>query len=412
MSKKKHTILVVDDEEDFRFILRDHFEDRGYEVAEAADGVEALEVFDSRPVDLVLTDIRMPRMSGEELIVELRRKRPFLPIIGVTGHADLSGRLSLLDQGAYYYLDKPLPHWPIVDRLIDNAIRLHHHEEELERKRAKEIDIARLLRGHVLESTRTQLPPAGDGETRAIELDIRLWYVESDRPAGDYAEWFKRNEHEIVFYLADASGHDDLLSSFVSCLASLVIHRAHHGATPEVDALILELDQALGELRQAGALGQERYLTFFLGILDLTTGEMRYINAGHPDAFVLRNRGGKIRSERLASNSRPVGFLFGQPPEIGRTRLAPDEVLFAYTDGASDLFENGAAGVDLLAAEVERLAAVPEVDPAKDPAAKGSAAARLVHGVAELLEEKAGSKGFPDDTTLLALAVQNASGTA
>ena len=406
MTPTSYSILVVDDEEDFRTVLRDHFEGRGHAVAEAADGVAALELFSAGPrrFDLVITDIRMPRMSGEDLIARLRALRRHLPIIGVTGHADLSGKLAFLDNGAYYDLDKPLPQWPIVDRLVDNAIRLHRYEEQVEAMRLKEFEIARLLRAYIMREASRQDLLSGAGAERTIDLEIEMHYIENERPGGDYVEWFRRGDREIVFYVADASGHDDLLSCFMTCLASMVLHRSHHASTPKVDEMIATLDAALSALRDVDALGHERYLTFFIGSIDLVTGELLYVNAGHPEAILLRPAGGGP-TRRLESNSRPVGFLFDAPPEMGRVLLDPGDLLFVYTDGATDLLEHtapsggiggvrtaaGASGVDQLAAEVERWLAWPPRE--------------IVARVARHLGERAGAAGFPDDTTLLALKV-------
>jgi len=222
-----------------------------------------------------------------------------------------------------------------------------------------------------------------------IELDIRMQYIEHDRPGGDYVEYFKRNGREIVFYVADASGHADLLSCFMTCLASMVLHRSHHMACPTVDEIILTIDGALSELREAGALGHERYLTFFIGAVDLKTGELTYVNAGHPEAFLLRD--GR-EAMRLESNSRPVGFLFGTKPEVGRVCLMPGDLLFVYTDGASDLLElAGGGGVERLAELVEGL--------------RDESAQTVVDAVTRHLHEQAREAGFPDDTTLLAVKV-------
>ena len=396
LTERSHSILVVDDEEDFRIVLRDHFEDLGYTVAEAADGAEALEIFSSSPrrFDLVITDIRMPRLSGDELITKLREMRRYLPIIGVTGHADLSGKLAFLDNGAYYYLDKPLPHWPIVDRLVENAIRLHRYEEQVAAMRSKECEIARLLRAYIMKESSDQ-EPLDFAEERTIDLEIKMEYIENDRPGGDYVEWFRRSEREVVFYVADASGHDDLLSCFMTCLSSMVLHRSHHAAMPSVDEIITSIDGALSQLREADALGHERYLTFFIGSIDLVTGELAYVNAGHPEALLLRpSESGAVTSQRLESNCRPVGFLFDCAPEVGRVCLEAGDLLFIYTDGASDLLEHttpAIPGADQLSAQVERLVDRPPQE--------------VVDHVVDQLKERVGDGAFPDDTTLMALRI-------
>lgn len=394
MDDRPQKILIVDDEEDFRIVLRDHFEDAGYEVVEAGDGVEGFEVFSSEPysIDCVITDIRMPRMSGEELIPKLRAVRSYLPIIGVTGHTDLTGRLSILDNGAYYYLDKPLPQWPVVDRLIENAIRMHQHEEAVANLRKKENEIARLLRAYVMEDTVAQAALVAAPRDR-MELDIRMHYIEHQKPGGDYVEWFRRSDGQIVFYVADASGHADLMSAFMTCLSSMVLHRCHHGQTPSVDQLIVKLDQALAELRRLGALGHERYLTFFIGSIDLATGELIYTNAGHPEAFLMRSTPTGVEEIRLFSNCRPVGFLLGSAPATERVQLREGDLIFVYTDGAAEVLENDArvgSGIDELADIVQQQQAGP--------------AATVVDAVNDRLHEAVGGS-FPDDTTLLAIKI-------
>jgi DNA-binding response OmpR family regulator len=78
-------ILIIDDEPDARLVLRDILETEGYQVQEAANGAEALIQCRVAPVDLVITDIFMPKKDGLEFIVELRDRNALLPIIAVSG---------------------------------------------------------------------------------------------------------------------------------------------------------------------------------------------------------------------------------------------------------------------------------------------------------------------------------------
>jgi len=84
-SAKERHILVVDDEIDATRVLAKFFKKHGYVVTTAFDGIEALEFFKERPADIVITDMRMPKMNGKELIETLRKDLPELPIIAVTG---------------------------------------------------------------------------------------------------------------------------------------------------------------------------------------------------------------------------------------------------------------------------------------------------------------------------------------
>jgi CheY-like chemotaxis protein len=88
MSKKKH-ILIIDDEEDFAYILQRRLEASGYEVMTAGDGMAGLEIMRKECVDLILLDIMMPRMDGFtfiKIIKEEDRVLPMPPIIVMTAY--------------------------------------------------------------------------------------------------------------------------------------------------------------------------------------------------------------------------------------------------------------------------------------------------------------------------------------
>ncbi|NYZ12177.1 response regulator [Azospirillum sp. RWY-5-1] len=84
MAEARH-VLVVEDEALAALAIEDYLIDCGFRVSVAGDGIAALERFDRDPADLVVTDLRMPRMDGRSLIRELRRRRPTLPIVVMTG---------------------------------------------------------------------------------------------------------------------------------------------------------------------------------------------------------------------------------------------------------------------------------------------------------------------------------------
>ena|SRR3712207_5794573 len=86
-------VLVVEDDAMVRFMLVDEFEHQGCRVDEAADGAEALEAVSGEGAfDLMITDIRMPRLDGWTLAERARELRPELPVIYVTGFTDVAAR--------------------------------------------------------------------------------------------------------------------------------------------------------------------------------------------------------------------------------------------------------------------------------------------------------------------------------
>ena len=103
-------ILVVDDEELVRETLCFMLEEAGFEILEAADGVEALHVFDEHEVDVVVTDIFMPEKEGLETITELRQRKPDVKIIAISGgggHVNLDYLEFAKTFGARSVLTKP-----------------------------------------------------------------------------------------------------------------------------------------------------------------------------------------------------------------------------------------------------------------------------------------------------------------
>jgi len=105
MSQK---ILVVDDEEIVRRVIRLHLEREGWVGIEAGDGVEALEILKKEPIDLVLCDIKMPRMDGITLLKQLKGKGVPVPVIMISGFVDMETAIEVLRQGAFDYLTKPI----------------------------------------------------------------------------------------------------------------------------------------------------------------------------------------------------------------------------------------------------------------------------------------------------------------
>jgi DNA-binding NtrC family response regulator len=100
-------LLIVDDEPDLRWVLRGLFEDAGFAVAEAGDGDEALTKVAASLPDVVLSDMRMPRMQGIELVRTLRQRAPDLPVVLLSAVEDLATAVDAIREGAFDYQAKP-----------------------------------------------------------------------------------------------------------------------------------------------------------------------------------------------------------------------------------------------------------------------------------------------------------------
>jgi two-component system alkaline phosphatase synthesis response regulator PhoP len=138
-------ILVVDDEGAIRYSISKTLQRVGYQVHTAASGEEALEMMTQQGYDVVLTDIRMPGVSGVELLAEIKEQAPDAVVILLTGYASLETAIESLRLGAHDYLVKPSSSQDIrnsVAQGIERARNMKHRRVLL-----------RTIRDHVEELT-------------------------------------------------------------------------------------------------------------------------------------------------------------------------------------------------------------------------------------------------------------------
>lgn len=113
-------ILIVEDEETIRRVLKSILleEDKKFEIDEAQDGLEAKQLIDKNEYDLVICDIKMPKMDGEELLCQVMQEKPLLPFIMISGHGTIEIAVNCIKKGAFDYISKP----PDLGRLL-SAVR-------------------------------------------------------------------------------------------------------------------------------------------------------------------------------------------------------------------------------------------------------------------------------------------------
>jgi two-component system response regulator AtoC len=102
------TVLVVEDELDLCEMIAEALTDEGYDVTSAKDGAEAMAAASATPFDVVLADMRLPRVDGLTLFRRLREERPDTDVIVMTGNAAVADAVAVLKEGAFDYLTKPI----------------------------------------------------------------------------------------------------------------------------------------------------------------------------------------------------------------------------------------------------------------------------------------------------------------
>ncbi len=134
----KFNILVVDDEKNIREGLGKSLEMDGYNIFLAENGEEGLKIVNNEELDLVITDLRMPKVSGEELLKSVSSAYPTLPVIILTGHGTIENAVNAMRDGAFDFLTKPVN----LDRLSLLVKRALSNRELVLQHRALQEEIA------------------------------------------------------------------------------------------------------------------------------------------------------------------------------------------------------------------------------------------------------------------------------
>ncbi|MEI9942259.1 MAG: sigma-54 dependent transcriptional regulator [Pseudomonadota bacterium] len=191
-------VLVVDDEENLRLVLRTLLRRHGYEVETAESGEDALGMVDSFGPDVVLTDVRMPKMGGLDLLTTLKAKGNEATVIVMSAYGNMDLALEAMKAGAYDYVQKPFKPDEVVlalrkaeerellrreNRALRDEIRKEHRFDDILAKSQKMLDIFRTI-SKIAEYKTTVLVAGESGVGK--ELVARAIHHRSTRRGGPF----------------------------------------------------------------------------------------------------------------------------------------------------------------------------------------------------------------------------------
>jgi two-component system response regulator AtoC len=191
-------VLVVDDEENQRLVLRTLLKRQGYEVETAESGEEALALVDTFGPDVVLTDVRMPKMGGLDLLATLQAKGNEATVIVMSAYGNVDDALEAIKAGAYDYVQKPFKHDEIVltlrkaeerealrreNRALREEIRKEHQFEQILAKSQAMQEIFRTIAK--IADYKTTVLISGESGT-GKELVARALHGRSARRGGNF----------------------------------------------------------------------------------------------------------------------------------------------------------------------------------------------------------------------------------
>lgn len=133
---KKLSVLILDDETDFAQELQEYLQLREFEVYTAATPGDGFASLRRRPYDLLILDVRLPGMSGIEILKQVRKMYPTMEVIIISGHGDIDTVIEALREGAIDYLRKPFRHIDIqlaIER-TEKYLRMYHQFKEMENR--------------------------------------------------------------------------------------------------------------------------------------------------------------------------------------------------------------------------------------------------------------------------------------
>ncbi len=128
-NNSQKTILLADDDANLRRVLEFQLEEAGYEVTTASDGAEALEIFTRSDFDCVITDLRMPKLSGLEFLEKIKTANSEIPVIVITAFGEVETAVAAMKIGAYDYINKPFNRDEIL-LTLERAVKFSETKNE------------------------------------------------------------------------------------------------------------------------------------------------------------------------------------------------------------------------------------------------------------------------------------------
>jgi two-component system, OmpR family, response regulator CpxR len=139
----KIKVLLVDDEREFVDALAERLEIRDFEIAKAFDGEEALARIAQADVDVVVLDVLMPGKDGLTTLREIKKAKPLVEVIMLTGNATVPSAIEGLQSGAYDYLMKPTETKDLIVKIVSAYKRKVEQEERIRQARIESIMLGR-----------------------------------------------------------------------------------------------------------------------------------------------------------------------------------------------------------------------------------------------------------------------------
>ena len=330
-------VLIVEDSRLYRRLLSGMLAQWGYKVSEAENGLAALQILESQPVSLVISDWEMPEMDGLTLCREIRSRQigHYIYVILLTGRENPDDLTLGFDAGADDFLSKPVEQSELRARLHAGA-RILSLEATLAARNARLSEALRQIEQDLEVAARIQQSVLPAHQQRYRDYFSDWLFLPSAWVSGDIFNVFPLDNH-LGFYCVDVSGH-----GVGAAMMSLAVARQFlHGRA--VERFLFTDDDEVASPAEVVRILNGRfcsdeveivsYFTMIYGVIDLATGEGRLCQAGHPTPFIVTPEG---EARTVGNGGAPVGLM----PDLCWTdvnfSLAAGERLCLFSDGITE----------------------------------------------------------------------------
>lgn len=398
LSGPSPSILVVDDTSANLQVLSGMLKERGYKVRPVPSGKLALIAARREPPDLILLDINMPEMNGYEVCQQLKNDERLrgIPVIFISALTEQLDKVNAFAIGGVDYITKPFQMEELHAR-VETHLKLRRLQTALEAANAHLAAVNDRMSRDLESAMRIQRTFLPLETARIPGMEFAWVYRPCDELAGDGLNLVALGDQHVGIYVLDVSGHGVAAALLSVTISRLLSSSADHssilvqrGATgPPSITPPAEVAAHLNRLFPFEVVTSQ-FVTLIYGVLGLTTGEFRYVSAGHPAPIHVSSTG---TSSVLESDGFPIGVAEEDYMERS-VQLDPGDRLFLYSDGVFEALN--AAGEQFGSRRLEQ-----SID------ASGSLGIRdSVQAVLAQVERWQGTTSVGDDLSLLAIERQ------
>ena len=325
-------ILSVDDELDLELLLTQYFRRKirkgEYEFYFAHNGVEAMQMLLQHPdIDIVLSDINMPEMDGLTLLKKIKdRNNPALKVVMVSAYGEMSNIRQAMNNGAFDFATKPID-LEDLERTIEKAREEIEFVKQSQKEHGQLVDLkADLSLAAEVQSAilPNKFPPFPDV---ASEVDIHATIKPAKDVGGDFYDFFRIDDDHLGFVIADVSGKGVPAALFMTMSYTLLRFTGTRSLTP-----VTTVSESNDMLSRESF--DSMFVTVFYGVYCISTGEMRYVNAGHNPPYIIKVNGNVDVLPN--SNNICMGVTEGFPYQESILKLEKGDMLVAFTDGVTE----------------------------------------------------------------------------